>query len=284
MCVCRGAIYGALYGRIGVGLGMTGRKSLINALMEPCRCVLLFSALIVSSQVAAGADKNSTEWKDVFDLTKCEWSSTGRNNYFILEPGYQQVLEGNEENKPVKLQITVLKETKKIGNIETRVVEERETHNGKLEEVSLNYFAVCGPSNDVYYFGEAVDIYKNGKVDHHEGEWIAETGGAKAGLFMPAKPEIGERFYQELAPKVAMDRVEVVSNSETLKTPAGEFHDCLKTEETTPLEPGVKEYKVYAKDVGIIQDGDLLLRKYGAFNPSSEKSANNGAQDNMRSN
>lgn len=117
--------------------------------------------------------------------------------------------------------------------------------------------------NDVFYFGEEVDIYKNGKLDSHEGAWIHGTDGAKAGLFMPARALLGARYYQEIAPKVALDRVEITSDSETLKTPSGTFPDCVKTEETTPLEPGVKEYKLYAKGIGIVQDGDLLLTKYG---------------------
>jgi hypothetical protein len=48
-----------------------------------------------------------------------------------------------------------------------------------------------------------------------------------------------------------------------LKTPAGNFDHCLKTEETTPLEPRAREYKVYASGIGLIKDGDLLLIKHG---------------------
>jgi len=225
---------------------------------------ILISGTVVQSVAETQKRADSSGWKDNFDLSACTWSSTGKNDFFILEPGYKQILEGKEDDKPVRLEITVLNETMKVGNVETRVVEERETQDGELEEVSRNFFAICNPANDVYYFGEAVDIYEDGKVDHHEGDWIAEKEGAKAGLFMPAKPRIGDRFYQEIAPEVAMDRVEVISNSESLKTPAGEFHDCLKTEETTPLESGVKEYKIYAKGIGIIQDGDLLLKRYGS--------------------
>ena len=58
-----------------------------------------------------------------------------------------------------------------------------------------------------------------------------------------------------------MDRAEIVSLTETLKTPAGEFKNCLKTEETTPLEPGSKEYKLYAAGVGLVEDGTLKLTK-----------------------
>jgi hypothetical protein len=80
---------------------------------------------------------------------------------------------------------------------------------------------------------------------------------------MPARPLLGARFYQEIAPGVAMDRVEIASDAELVKTPAGEFHDGVKTEETTPLEPGVKAYKVYARGIGIVRDGEFLLTTYG---------------------
>jgi len=108
-----------------------------------------------------------------------------------------------------------------------------------------------------------VDIYKDEKIAGHEGAWIANAAGAKAGLFMPARPLLGARFYQEIAPGVAMDRVEIVSDSEPLKTAAGTFDSCLKTEETTPIEPDAKEYKLYARGVGLVQDGELMLVKYG---------------------
>ena len=59
-----------------------------------------------------------------------------------------------------------------------------------------------------------------------------------------------------------MDRAEIVSLSETLQTPAGNFKKCLKTEETSALEGG-KAHKLYAPSVGLILDGDLKLMKYG---------------------
>jgi hypothetical protein len=218
---------------------------------------------------AAGAPtaRDAKRWTERFDLSTCKWASTGRNELFILEPGYQQIFEGHEGKDPIRLEITVLDEMKNVGGVETRVIEERETRRGELIEVSRNFFAICNPTSDIFYFGETVDMYKGGKVINHEGSWTAGTGGAKPGLFMPSRPLLGARFYQEIAPRVAMDRVEIVSDSESLKTPAGELRDCVKTEETTPLEPGVTEYKVYARGIGLVQDGELLLTKYGTLPP-----------------
>ena len=230
---------------------------------------VLLAGLILSGAVAgenlerAASSSETKLWTDHFDLSACSWSSNGRSGFFILEPGYQEILDGHEGKEAVHLEITVLNETRKVGGVETRIIEERESHDGQLEEISRNLFALCGPGNDVFYFGEDVDIYKGGKVAGHEGAWTADTAGAKAGLFMPSRPLLGARYYQEVAPGVAMDRVEIVSDNETLKTPAGTFQGCPKTEETTPLEPGAKEYKVFARGIGIVQDGELVLTKYG---------------------
>jgi hypothetical protein len=65
-----------------------------------------------------------------------------------------------------------------------------------------------------------------------------------------------------------MDRAEIVSVTETVKTPAGEFKNCVKTEETTPLEPGNKEYKYHAAGIGLVQEGSMQLVKYGYLEKS----------------
>ncbi len=187
-----------------------------------------------------------------------EWTSRGTNPYFVLEPGYVLVLEGGKE----KLTITVLDETRIVDGVETRVVEEREEKEGKLVEVSRNFFAISKRTNDVHYFGEEVDIYKDGVVASHEGAWLAGVNGARWGLLMPGTPLLGARYHQEIAPGVAMDRAEIVGIHETFETPAGKFDGCLKTEESTPLESG-REHKYYAPGVGLLRDGKMRLAKHG---------------------
>ena len=78
------------------------------------------------------------------------------------------------------------------------------------------------------------------------------------GLMIPGKPKVGDKFYQEIAPKVALDRVEVVSVDETVKTPAGTFQHCVHLRETTPLEADVS-HKYYAPGVGMIKDDEFEL-------------------------
>ena len=207
--------------------------------------------------------RSDSSWQEEFGISDCALVSTGRNPYFILEPGFQIVLEeGNG-----KLVITVLDETKTVDRVTTRVIEEKEWNNGELVEVSRNFFAMCERTKDVFYFGEEVDMYSGGKLASHTGAWLAGENGARAGLIMPGLPRVGIKYYQEIAPGAAMDRAEIISLDDRVKTPAGTFSKCMKTKEGTALNPAEQEFKIYAPGIGLIQDANLLLTKYGAGLP-----------------
>ena len=213
-------------------------------------------AIVLSLSVLAVAGQ---PWMESFQVDLKELATEGENPYFVLKPGYQLTLEKKEGGKLVQLVVTVLQETMNVAGVNTRVVEERETSGGQLVEVSRNFFAIHPGTRDVYYFGEDVDMYKNGKLDSHDGAWRHGTNNARFGLFMPGMPKIGMRYYQEYAPKVAMDRTEVVSLNERSQTPAGMFDKCVKMKETTPLEMFAREFKVFAPGIGLVQDGHLKL-------------------------
>jgi len=206
---------------------------------------------------------NNQEWQNAFDLEDCDLASNGANSYFILEPGYQLILEGQEDGAEIQLKITVLNETKVVNGTEAGIVEEIETEDGAIVEISRNWFVVCKPSNDIFYLGEEVDIYEDGKIVDHEGAWESGVNGAKLGLIMPGKAHMGLKYYQEIAPGVAEDRAEIVGLDMVVETPAGKFEKVLETEETNPLKPDEKESKFYAPGIGLIQEETLKLVKYG---------------------
>lgn len=235
-----------------------------------CRSVIafvLFPVLVTGCAVSENAPVNSTDspsppdsdWQDSFDISTCTMLTEGRNDYFILEPGFQLILEGGQET----LSITVLDETVEVDGVETRIVEEREWKGGELIEVSRNFFAICDETEDVYYFGEDVDMYQGGELSSHSGAWRSGENDARFGLIMPGKPMLGMKYYQEIAPREAMDRAEVVGLDEEIQTPAGNFVDSLKTMEGTALNPLEREFKTYARGIGLIQDQRLLLTSYG---------------------
>lgn len=197
------------------------------------------------------------KFQGTFQVDKAALLDKGSNTYMILEPGYKLILVDDKDT----LTITVLDETKVVDGVKTRIVEERETKGGKLEEVSRNYFAFDKATGDIYYFGEDVDMFDaDGKVKSHEGSWLSGVNGARFGLMMPGKPKVGERYQQEVAPGVALDRAEVVSLTEKVKVPAGTYKNCLKTRESSGLENAV-ETKQYAPGVGLLDDGSFKLSK-----------------------
>jgi hypothetical protein len=222
----------------------------------------LLAVCIALECAAHAASPEAGAFKKDFNVDKSELSSTGTSPYFVLEPGFTAVFEGKDQGKTTVLTITVKNETKIVNGVETRVVDEKEAADGVVTEISHNYFAISRKTGDVYYFGEATDEYQNGKKTHGADSWLSGVNGAHFGLGMPAHPEKGMRFQQEVAPGVAMDRAEVVSTDAAVKTPAGEFSHCVETEETTPLEAG-KEYKYYAPRIGLLQDDQLKYVKSG---------------------
>jgi hypothetical protein len=210
-----------------------------------------------------GESERETEYTTSFRAEDCTFSSTGRNPFFILEPNYQLVLAGGDASEAAEVMITVLNETRQVNGTETRVVEERESIGGELVEISRNFFAICEETNSVFYFGEEVDDYESGNIISHEGAWLAGEDANTPGVIMPGTILLGARYYQEIAPNVALDRAEIIDMGEVIQTPSGDFTDTLINRETTPLEPDVAELKYYAVGIGLIQEEDLMLEHYG---------------------
>lgn len=228
--------------------------------------VMVFAIMLAScmnifdqGQVSTSSD----DWQEEFNLAERKLEPTGENDYFILIPGFQITLESQSET----LVISVMEETREIGGVTARLVEEREHKNGELYEISRNFYAIDPENGDVFYFGEEVDFYTQGQITGHSGAWLAYENGNQPGLIMPGTPLVGMKYYQEIAPNVAMDRAKVVSVTETFDTEVGEFKDCLLTQESSKIDPIAIEYKTYCPGIGLVQDQSLLLTGFGYEQP-----------------
>src|SRR5438445_765143 len=131
----------------------------------------ILAALAVSVALELHLRAADDSFKKDFNVDKSELSSTGSSPYFVLEPGFVSVFEGKEKGKATVLTITVTNETKTVDGVKTRVVEEKETADGELVEISHNYFAISKKTGDVYYFGEDTDEYEHGKKTHGADSW-----------------------------------------------------------------------------------------------------------------
>lgn len=235
-------------------------------------CLVILMAGFARPTTGANAQDEEPEFTSDFRLEDCPFRARGENPNFILQPGYQLILEGAEDGETKRVEITVLDEIEtidvpEIGEVRTRVVEEVETTDGELTEISRNFYAICDQTNDVYYFGEEVDIYNEDGSITHEGAWLAgepdEDGFAEPGIIMPGTFLLGARYYQELAEGIALDRAENTDMGLEVSVPAGTFTDCIQVTESTPLEPDSESEKIYCPGVGLVVDDVLELVEYG---------------------
>jgi hypothetical protein len=242
------------------------------------RVAAALACLLGGIGLSGGPAGAATKYTNQFELDECTFADDGRNAHFSIHPGDTLVLEGRDDGQLLRVQITVLDETKSVTfteedeslTVNTRVVEEREWKDGELVEVSRNYFARCLQTGDIVYFGEDVDIYEGGVVVGHDGSWLAGQAGARPGLIMPGRFLLGSRYAQEIAPGVAQDRAEHVKMKLTVVTPAGTFEDCVEVLETTPLEPGSESVKRYCPEIGLVLDGKAKLVEYHIADPDDD--------------
>lgn len=223
------------------------------------------AAVAAVSLLLAGCSRTAG-YEDLMDIGACsptgEFTSDVDNPFFPLPVGHRLVLEGSEQGQDVLVRITVLDETEVVAGVETRVVEEYEEIGGRPVEVSRNFFAQAA-DNTVCYFGEEVDMLDaSGNVTSHQGAWRAGDDGAQPGIFMPAAPEVGQAYQQEIAPGVAEDQAQVTALGEATTVPAGSFDDTVTMVDLDPLGGG-RDTKVYARAVGLVVDGPARLTGWG---------------------
>jgi hypothetical protein len=192
------------------------------------------------------------------------------NKFFALVKGTQQFTrartpgEGCETDKT-----TITNDTRQILGITTRVVHDvvfaDPQCRGDLtkSEDTLDYYAQDNAGN-VWYMGEISKDCEGDKCTRNEGSWIGGedlfgTGtNAEPGIIMLAHPDVGDKYRQEYYPGHAVDKAEVVATDATVKLtrtsalPPKIFHHCIKTKETTALEPGVTAFKYYCPNVGFV--------------------------------
>jgi len=178
------------------------------------------------------------------------------NPYFPLVPGTVIHTESQTDEGLETGDFMVTYGTKVIQGVTVRVIRDVVRLDGEVIELTHDWFAQDQEGN-VWYFGEDSKTIEDGKVISTEGSWIHGKDGAQAGIVMLAHPQVGDKYNEENAPGVAEDRAEVIATNESITVPFGSFTGCLRTRNTTPLEPDVIEEKVYCPGVGVVFEADI---------------------------
>lgn len=179
------------------------------------------------------------------------------NPWFPLKPGTTLVYKGVKDGEHGTDIVHVTRRTRVVDGVLATVVEDTTTLAGRLSEHTLDYYAQDNAGN-VWYVGERTAEYdRRGNVVSREGSWLAGVDGAKAGIFMPAHPRVGDSYRQEYYPGHAEDHFRIVSLDATVTTPYATFHHAMRTREWTPLEPDVRDAKFYVRGIGEVLEKAL---------------------------
>ena len=176
------------------------------------------------------------------------------NPWFPLRPGTTYVYTGVRDGQPSRELFTVTRLTKVIQGVRCTVVSDRLYVRGRLRERTTDWYAQ-DRGGAVWYFGEqTAELDTHGRVTSREGTWRSGVDGAKAGIYMPAHPRVGQSFRQELYVGHAEDHFRVVSLNASVSVPYISSRHALLTKEWTPLEPAVLDHKLYVRGVGTVKE------------------------------
>lgn len=172
------------------------------------------------------------------------------NPWFPLRPATVYRYAGVKDGKPALDVMTVTRRTTIIAGVKATVVADRLYLNGRLEERTTDWYAQ-DKSGNVWYLGErTAELDARGHVKTTSGSWRTGVAGARAGIFMPGHPFVGQAGRQEYLKGQAEDQFKVLSLHAVVHTPGASSQAALLTQETTVLEPGVLDHKLYVKGVG----------------------------------
>jgi hypothetical protein len=209
-----------------------------------------------TDSTTAAASSGLPRGDEPVELDPAEFTTRIDNPYWPMPRGARWVYLSDRE----RIVVEVTDRRKKIDGVEALVLRDTVTQRGGggFVEVTDDWYAQDSEGN-VWYLGEDTREYKDGEVSSTKGSWEHGVDGAYAGVIMPADPRPGTAYRQEYYEGEAEDEGEVVAVDERVTVPFGSFEDVVMTKDTTRLEPGVVEYKYYARGVGHVlrtsQDG-----------------------------
>ena len=176
------------------------------------------------------------------------------NPWFPLKPGTVLTSKGESDGTPITDVFTVTHQTKTIKGVRATVIDDRVLTHGRVTERTSDWYAQDKTGN-VGYLGEKTATYKaDGTVESREGSRQAGVDGGIAGIFMPAHPKVGQSAEQEYYAGHAQDTFKILRLNVAAHTPAASSRHALLIQETTPLEPGVIDHKLYVRGIGTVRE------------------------------
>jgi hypothetical protein len=235
-----------------------GWRGLATGLVVPLVAVVgIGAAGTVSAAQAPGPIKSGAGPGWPKTLSPSDFVARVDNPYFPLKPGSRWHYKGQKDGKRMTDDVKITHRTKTILGVATTVVHDVVRIHGKPREVTNDFYAQDRHGN-VWYFGEATkELDRHGNTTSTEGSFKAGVDGARAGLYIPGHPKVGDAARQEFYKGHAEDHFKVLDRRARVSVPFGTTNNALRTKEWTPLEPGVVDNKFYVRGVGIVREASV---------------------------
>jgi hypothetical protein len=164
------------------------------------------------------------------------------NPWFPLPAGSVWHYRGVKDGRPTTETVRVTRAVRTIAGVRCASVRDLMYVHGRVIERTTDWYAQ-DRAGTVWYYGEnTAELDSSGRVTSREGTWRAGVHGALPGVYLPAHPRVGQTGRQEYLKGHADDHFKVLRVGRR----------TLLTQETTPLEPGVVDHKLYRRGVGTI--------------------------------
>lgn len=184
------------------------------------------------------------------DASAATWVAGVDNPYFPLPVGATWSYSAATPDGTESIHVEVLSETREVNGVTAVVVYDLVALEAVTIEETWDWYAQDDAGN-VWYLGEDTCEFVDGVCEVHAGAWEWGVDGALPGILMPAEPRVdGQPYFQEYYEGVAEDVGEVIATGERLDAPAGSWEDCIRTADTSHLDPELQEEKVYCPGVG----------------------------------
>jgi len=195
---------------------------------------------------------------DPVNLDPANFSANITNPYWPMKPGTRWTYrEVDEKGRTQEVVVVATTATKKLANgITARVVRDTAQKGGQIVEDTVDWYAQDSTGN-VWYMGEDTAEFEKGKVVSRAGSFEAGKNGALPGIIMPAEPQVGQHYRQEYLKGEAEDNGDVLALKQMVEVPTGRYEKSVLTRDTSPLEPTVAEYKLYAPGAGLVLTLDV---------------------------
>lgn len=177
------------------------------------------------------------------------------NPYLPYLPGMRLRYEGVMKNgtTPQTDTVVVTHQHRTVMGVRCAVVQDTVTSEGRPVERTVDWYAQDWQGN-VWYMGEQTAELKHGQWGKMIDSGPAGRNGAQPGIVMKGNPQPDGLYWQFHWPGHALDKAKVLRAHAPVSVPYRSFRNTLLTQEQSPLEPGVRDWKWSAPGIGYVKE------------------------------